>query len=102
MHSFFKILDEKEKYDPSSFRDAIIQGLTETGNDLDLVSNQGLKCRFVPRSKALLAYDQYCHVPFLAGTLLCHFPFKILCVDKRGNSKCTGENKYCIMYQNKE
>lgn len=30
--------DEKEKYDPSSFRDAIIQGLTETGNDLDLVA----------------------------------------------------------------
>ncbi|XP_022295017.1 eIF5-mimic protein 2-like [Crassostrea virginica] len=30
--------DEKEKYDPSSFRDAIIQGLTETGNDLDQVA----------------------------------------------------------------
>ncbi|XP_048780210.1 eIF5-mimic protein 2-like [Ostrea edulis] len=30
--------DEKEKYDPSSFRDAIIQGLTETDNDLDQVA----------------------------------------------------------------
>lgn len=61
-----------------------------------------LKCRFVPRSKALLAYDQYCHVPFLAGTFLCHFPLKFCVLIKWGNSKCTGENKYCIMYQNKE
>ena len=31
-------LDEKEKYDPSAFRDAVIQGLNETEADLDLVS----------------------------------------------------------------
>ena len=29
--------DEKEKYDPSAFRNAIIQGLNEAGNDLDQV-----------------------------------------------------------------
>ena len=29
--------DEKEKYDPSAFRDAIIQGLNETGADLEQV-----------------------------------------------------------------
>lgn len=35
--------DEKEKQDPLAFRDAIIQGLQEIGNnDLDQVSN--LKC----------------------------------------------------------
>lgn len=87
MHSFLKNLDEKEKYDPSSFRDAIIQGLTETGNDLDLVSNQGLKCRFVPivikGTTGLRPIAMY-HVPFLASALLlvCHFPYKILWVDK--------------------
>lgn len=31
-------LDEKEKYDPNSFRDAVIQGLNETGADLEKVS----------------------------------------------------------------
>ncbi|XP_064595232.1 eIF5-mimic protein 2-like isoform X2 [Liolophura sinensis] len=30
--------DEKEKYDPSTFRDAIIQGLNEAGTDLEQVS----------------------------------------------------------------
>ena len=34
--SFF-FSDEKEKYDPSAFRDAIIQGLNETGADLEQV-----------------------------------------------------------------
>ena len=29
--------DEKEKYDPNSFRDAIIQGLNETEGDLEKV-----------------------------------------------------------------
>ena len=31
------VSDEKEKYDPSAFRDAIIQGLNETGADLEQV-----------------------------------------------------------------
>ena len=30
--------DEKEKYDPNSFRDAIIQGLSETEGDLEKVT----------------------------------------------------------------
>lgn len=32
------VLDEKEKYDPSAFRDAVIQGINETEGDLELVS----------------------------------------------------------------
>ena len=35
--SFCFFPDEKEKYDPSAFRDAIIQGLNETGADLEQV-----------------------------------------------------------------
>jgi len=31
--------DEKEKYDPNTFRDAILQGLTEAGTDLDQASH---------------------------------------------------------------
>ena len=30
--------DEKEKYDPTGFRDAIIHGLEKAGNDLDAIS----------------------------------------------------------------
>jgi hypothetical protein len=30
--------DEKEKYDPSAFRDALIQGINDTEGDLELVS----------------------------------------------------------------
>jgi hypothetical protein len=37
--------DEKEKYDPSSFRDAIIQGLTETDNDLEQVNNTTIRLK---------------------------------------------------------
>ena len=37
--------DEKEKYDPSAFRDAIIQGLNETGADLEQVSSATEKRR---------------------------------------------------------
>lgn len=36
-------LDEKEKYDPNSFRDAVIQGLNETGADLEKVSPSPFK-----------------------------------------------------------
>ena len=32
--------DEKEKYDPSAFRDAILQGFNEAGNDLDQVGEK--------------------------------------------------------------
>jgi len=31
------IPDEKEKYDPSAFRDTVVQGLTEAGGDLEQV-----------------------------------------------------------------
>ncbi|XP_052273928.1 eIF5-mimic protein 2-like [Dreissena polymorpha] len=48
--------DEKEKYDPSAFRDAIIQGLNETEADLDQVA------KFLDVSK--LDYRRYADVLF--------------------------------------
>lgn len=33
----FCVTDEKEKYDPSAFRDAILQGLNEADNDIEQV-----------------------------------------------------------------
>lgn len=45
--------DEKEKYDPSSFRDAILQGLNETGSDLEQVS------KFLDTAGSKLDYRRY-------------------------------------------
>ena len=36
--------DEKEKYDPSNFRDAIISSLNEIGYDLEQVLRFAIKC----------------------------------------------------------
>lgn len=48
--------DEKEKYDPSAFRDALIQGINDTEGDLELVS------KFLDVSK--LDYRRYADVLF--------------------------------------
>jgi len=45
--------DEKEKYDPSAFRDAILQGFNEAGSDLDQVS------KFLDSAGSKLDYRRY-------------------------------------------
>lgn len=50
--------DEKEKYDPSLFRDAIIQGLNETDGDLEKVS------KYLDTAGAKLDYRRYAEVLF--------------------------------------
>ena len=37
MMFFFKFLDEKKQYDPTGFRDAILEGLEASGDDLEAV-----------------------------------------------------------------
>lgn len=59
--------DEKEKYDPNSFRDAIIQGLNETDGDLEKVS------KFLDVAGSRLNYRRYAEVLFdvlFAGGIL--------------------------------
>ncbi|KFM79503.1 Basic leucine zipper and W2 domain-containing protein 1, partial [Stegodyphus mimosarum] len=59
--------DEKEKYDPASFRDAILQGLSETGSDLEQVS------KFLDTAGSKLDYRRYGETLFdilLAGGIL--------------------------------
>ncbi|XP_054712687.1 eIF5-mimic protein 2-like [Uloborus diversus] len=59
--------DEKEKYDPASFRDAILQGLNETGTDLEQVS------KFLDSAGSKLDYRRYGEVLFdilIAGGIL--------------------------------
>lgn len=50
--------DEKEKYDPTQFRDAVIQGLNDSGADLDQVS------KFLDASGSKLDYRRYADVLF--------------------------------------
>ncbi|XP_014785883.1 eIF5-mimic protein 2 [Octopus bimaculoides] len=50
--------DEKEKYDPSSFRDAIILGLNECSNDLEQVS------KYLDTAGSRLDYRRYAEVLF--------------------------------------
>lgn len=59
--------DEKEKYDPAGFRDAILQGFAETGSDLDAVH------KYLDAAGSKLDYRRYGEVIFdilLAGGIL--------------------------------
>jgi len=59
--------DEREKYDPASFRDAILQGFKESGSDLELVY------KFLDTAGSKLDYRRYGETLFdilLAGGIL--------------------------------
>lgn len=59
--------DEKEKYDPTGFRDSIFQGLNESGSDLELAS------KFLDSAGSKLDYRRYGETLFdilLAGGIL--------------------------------
>ncbi|XP_069790421.1 eIF5-mimic protein 2 [Narcine bancroftii] len=59
--------DEKEKFEPTQFQDAIIQGLNESGGDLEAVS------KFLDTSGARLDYRRYAETLFdilVAGGML--------------------------------
>lgn len=59
--------DEKEKYDPSSFRDSIVQGLTEASGDIEQVS------KFLDVAGSRLDYRRYAESLFdilFAGGIL--------------------------------
>lgn len=65
--TFFFFTDEKEKYDPTAFRDSIIAGLGECGNDLEQVS------RYLDKEGSKLDYRRYAEVLFdilFAGGIL--------------------------------
>ncbi|OXU32042.1 hypothetical protein TSAR_004340 [Trichomalopsis sarcophagae] len=63
----FVIADEKEKYDPTGFRDAVISGLEKAGNDLEAIS------KYLDTAGSKLDYRRYGEVLFdilIAGGLL--------------------------------
>ncbi|KAG7241729.1 hypothetical protein INR49_025194 [Caranx melampygus] len=59
--------DEKERFDPSQFQESIVQGLNQTGTDLDAVA------KFLDASGAKLDYRRYAETLFdilVAGGML--------------------------------
>lgn len=59
--------DEKEKYDPTGFRDAVLLGLEKAGNDLDAIS------KYLDTAGSKLDYRRYGEALFdilIAGGLL--------------------------------
>lgn len=65
--SLSSIPDEKEKYDPNGFRDALVQGLERAGGDLDAAY------KFLDSAGSKLDYRRYGEVIFdvlIAGGLL--------------------------------
>ena len=49
----FIVLDEKKQYDPTGFRDVILDGLNEAGGDLDAVN------KFLEAQSSKLDYRRY-------------------------------------------
>lgn len=69
--------DEKERFDPTQFQESIVQGLNQTGTDLEAVA------KFLDASGAKLDYRRYAETLFdilVAGGMLgellacAHFP----------------------------
>ncbi|NWI68719.1 BZW2 protein, partial [Todus mexicanus] len=59
--------DEKEKFEPTVFRDTIVQGLNEAGNDLEAIA------KFLDATGSRLDYRRYADTLFdilVAGSML--------------------------------
>lgn len=66
--------DEKEKYDPNGFRDALVQGLERSGGELDAAY------KYLDAAGSKLDYRRYGEVIFdvlIAGGLLRKYPRQI-------------------------
>lgn len=64
---FFFFSDEKEKFEPTVFRDTLVQGLNEAGDDLEAVA------KFLDSTGSRLDYRRYADTLFdilVAGSML--------------------------------
>lgn len=73
MFLFLPLADEKERFDPTQFQESIVQGLNQTGTDLEAVA------KFLDASGAKLDYRRYAETLFdilVAGGMLgkCQWP----------------------------
>ena len=75
MINIFVLSDEKEKYDPAAFRDAVVQGLNEAGTDLDQVS------KYLDTAGNRLNYRRYAETLFdilFAGGILGKLNYRLI------------------------
>lgn len=68
----FNVIDEKEKFEPTVFRDTIVAGLNEAGSDLEAVA------KFLDVTGSRLDYRRYAETLFdilITGSMLgeCHW-----------------------------
>jgi len=64
---FLPVPDEKEKFEPTVFRDTIVQGLNEAGSDLEAIA------KFLDSAGSRLDYRRYADTLFdilVAGSML--------------------------------
>lgn len=64
---FISVADEKEKFEPTVFRDTIVQGLNEAGSDLEAIA------KFLDAAGSRLDYRRYADTLFdilVAGSML--------------------------------
>ena len=67
LNPLFLSTDEKERFDPTQFQESIVQGLNQTGSDLEAVA------KFLDASGAKLDYRRYAETLFdilVAGGML--------------------------------
>ena len=73
----FLFTDEKERFDPTQFQESIVQGLNQTGSDLEAVA------KFLDASGAKLDYRRYAETLFdilVAGGMLGNYYQCCLCL----------------------
>ena len=82
----FLFTDEKERFDPTQFQESIVQGLNQTGSDLEAVA------KFLDASGAKLDYRRYAETLFdilVAGGMLGEWSWR------------HGSHRHCLIYGKK-
>ncbi|NWX70319.1 BZW2 protein, partial [Uria aalge] len=85
--------DEKEKFEPTVFRDTIVQGLNEAGNDLEAIA------KFLDATGSRLDYRRYADTLFdilVAGSMLAPGGTRI---DDNDKTKMTN---HCVFFADED
>ncbi|POI22575.1 hypothetical protein CIB84_013676, partial [Bambusicola thoracicus] len=86
---FLSVPDEKEKFEPTVFRDTIVQGLNEAGSDLEAIA------KFLDSAGSRLDYRRYADTLFdilVAGSMLAPGGTRI---DDNDKTKMT---RHCVFF----
>lgn len=93
--NFLLFADEKERFDPTQFQESIVQGLNQTGTDLEAVA------KFLDASGAKLDYRRYAETLFdilVAGGMLGKHPFMAISMDWNSTKQSLFSLVYVIIF----